>query len=296
MELDGAPGHGQGIAMPAVSTRFAPSPTGWMHLGHAYAAWFSWDRARESGGRFLLRMEDIDAGRVRPGFGQAILDDLRWLGLAWDGEVVWQSARQAAYAEALARLDALGVVYPCFCTRRAIADEIARMGGAPHDGEESTYPGTCRVLAPDLRAERLARGDAHALRLDLAAALRLTGPLAWTDRRFGRQRVDAGRAGDVVLARKDAGTSYHLAVTVDDAWQGIGLVTRGEDLLDSTHIHRLLQALLGLPVPEWEHHRLVRDTQGRRLAKRDDATALRTLRAAGWDAERVLGEARRRAQ
>ena len=278
-----------------MNTRFAPSPTGWLHLGHAYAAWFARERARAAGGRFLLRMEDIDAGRVRPEFGQAIVDDLRWLGLDWDGEIVWQSARQAAYAEALARLGALGVVYPCFCTRRAIADEINRMGGAPHAGEESTYPGTCRVLEPDVRAARLARGDAHALRLDFAAALRLTGPLAWTDRRFGVQRVDAGGAGDVVLARKDAGTSYHLAVTVDDAWQGIGLVTRGQDLLPSTHIHCLLQALLGLPVPEWEHHLLVRDRQGGRLAKRDAAASLRTLRAAGWDPERVLGEARRMA-
>ena len=156
-----------------MNTRFAPSPTGWLHLGHAYAAWFARERARAAGGRFLLRMEDIDAGRVRPEFGQAIVDDLRWLGLDWDGEIVWQNARQAAYAEALARLGALGVVYPCFCTRRAIADEINRMGGAPHAGEESTYPGTCRVLEPDVRAARLARGDAHALRLDFAAALRL---------------------------------------------------------------------------------------------------------------------------
>lgn len=283
--------------MTNADTRFAPSPTGWLHLGHAYAAWFAWDRARQGGGKFRLRMEDIDVGRVRPEYGQAILDDLRWLGLEWEGEVVWQSERRPAYEAALERLRALGVLYPCFCTRKEIAEEIARMGGAPQGEDGPAYPGTCRLLSSDQQAERLGRGEVPAWRLDWAGALRLTGPLEWCDRRFGRRTVPSDGVGDVVLGRKDAGTSYHLAVTVDDAWQGIGLVTRGEDLLVATAIHRVLQALLGLPVPQWEHHGLVRDAQGRRLAKRDEATSLRTLRdERGWGADDILAAARANAE
>lgn len=224
-----------------------------------------------------------------------IEEDLRWLGLDWDGPVVCQSDRFDAYADALARLDALGVLYPCFCTRRAIQDEIARIGGAPQGPDGPLYPGTCRRLGCDERAAMAAAaaatGNPPALRLDVAKALAMTGPLGWTDLGHGGQHARPDELGDVVLARKDAGTSYHLAVTVDDAWQGITLVTRGDDLMPSTHVHRLLQALLGLPVPSWDHHRLVRDANGARLAKRDGAMAIATMRDAGWSPRQVLAAA-----
>jgi glutamyl-Q tRNA(Asp) synthetase len=276
----------------AWTTRFAPSPTGRLHLGHAYAAWFAWQRAGESGGRFLLRIEDLDGTRARPEFTAAILDDLRWLGLGWDGPVPRQSERGAAYQAALDRLRAAGLVYPCFCTRAEIQREIARIGGAPQGETGPPYPGTCRALDPAARADRLARGDGHAWRLDLAAARRRAGPLRWHDRRRGWQEATLPPGGDPVLARKDAPGSYHLAVVVDDAWQEITLVTRGEDLFAATHLHRLLQALLDLPEPAWEHHPLVCDAAGRRLAKRDHDTGLDTLRAAGLGPAAVLERAR----
>ena len=278
-------------------TRFAPSPTGAMHLGHVFAAMVAHGRARESGGRFLLRHEDIDASRCSDAFAAAIEDDLRWLGLTWDGPVLRQSSRLAAYAGALQRLDALGVLYPCFCTRREIQEEIARMGGAPHGPDGPVYPGSCRPNGEAgrtiLAAEAPTSTSPPALRLDVAKAMALTGPLEWRDLRHGPQPAMPDMLGDVVLARKDAGTSYHLAVVVDDAWQGVTLVTRGEDILPSTHIHRLLQALLGLPVPTWDHHPLVCDARGVRLAKRDHAMAIATLRAAGWSPDRILEAARR---
>jgi glutamyl-Q tRNA(Asp) synthetase len=280
---------------PAVVTRFAPSPTGPLHLGHAYAALVAHDLARAADGRFLVRLEDIDTGRCRPEYETALFDDLAWLGLAWDGPVWRQSERFSAYAEALARLDALGVLYPCFCTRRDIADEIARAGGAPHGADGTpTYPGTCRRLDPAARARRIAAGESYALRLDLAAATALAvrghnGPLLFEERGAGPNGergsivADPSPLGDVVLARKDVPVGYHLAVVVDDAAQGVTLVTRGEDLFPATHLHRLLIVLLGLPLPAWHHHALVRDDVGRRLAKRDGARSLATLRAAGVD-------------
>lgn len=269
-------------------TRFAPSPTGRLHLGHAFSALTAWDLAAASGGRCLLRIEDIDRGRSRPAFEAGIRDDLAWLGLAWPEPVLRQSDNLPAYAAALDRLAALGLVYPCTCTRRDIAAALA----APQEGAAApgVYPGTCRGRprsAPD------APPDA-AWRLDLAAAVdRLGGPeavarLAWTEtgpEAAGRHRLDAAAlardTGDVVLGRRDTGIAYHLAVVVDDAAQGVTHVVRGADLLPATPLHRLLQALLGLPVPVWHHHRLIRDAAGRRLAKRDDARALATLRAAG---------------
>ncbi len=266
-----------------VVTRFAPSPTGWLHLGHAYSALVGWRAALAGGGRFLLRIEDIDTGRCRPEYEAAIVEDLAWLGLDWAQPVVRQSERMDLYRAALARLDGLGVLYPCFCTRREIRAEIERMPRAPHGPDGPLYPGTCRRLKSDERAARLADGRTYALRLDVATAAALTGPLAWHDRLAGAQPALAGTLGDVVLARKDTPASYHLCVVVDDAAQDVSLVTRGQDLFHATHVHRLLQALLGLPEPDYAHHALLTDAAGNRLAKRSDAVAIRTLRAAGHD-------------
>lgn len=264
-----------------IVTRFAPSPSGLLHIGHAYAALFAWERARQAGGRFLLRIEDIDESRCREEFVKAIFADLAWLGLRWEEPVRRQSHHLAEYRAALARLDGMGLLYPCFCTRAAIRAEIARAQGAPQGPEGPLYPGTCRRLAPAERAARIAAGEAYALRLDVAAAAARAGPLAWEDERAGTVPADPQSLGDVVLARKDAPTSYHLAVTVDDAAQGVTLVTRGADLFPATHIHRLLQALLGLPTPRYCHHRLVTDAAGERYAKRAGAPSLRALREAG---------------
>jgi glutamyl-Q tRNA(Asp) synthetase len=267
--------------MPAAVTRFAPSPTGLLHLGHAHAALFASHRARAEGGRFLLRLEDIDATRCRPDFAEAIIEDLSWLGLDWDGPVRRQSACFADYRAALARIEAMGLLYPCFCTRAEIAAEIARAGNAPHRSEDTLYPGTCRNRSADERAQRVGSGEPYALRLDLAASLAQTGALVWEDELAGRVALDPTSHGDVVLARKEVPTSYHLAVTVDDALQGVTLVTRGDDLFAATHVHRLLQALLDLPVPRYHHHKLLTDANGRRFAKRDRALTLASLRAAG---------------
>lgn len=263
-------------------TRFAPSPTGYLHLGHAYSALFSFTEARKVGGRFLLRLEDIDTGRCRPQYEQAILEDLHWLGLEWETPVRRQSEHFSEYADALKRLDAMGLLYPCFCTRKEIQAEIARSPGAPHGPDGALYPGTCRTLTADDRRAFLDDGRSYALRLDMAAAIRQAGRLTWHDRRAGLQVARPEAFGDVVLARKDTPTSYHLAVTHDDALQGVTLVTRGQDLFEATHIHRLLQALLDLPVPEYLHHGLLTDPHtGRRLAKRDKSLTLRALRDAG---------------
>jgi glutamyl-Q tRNA(Asp) synthetase len=262
-------------------TRFAPSPTGRLHLGHAFAAMIAHDTARASHGRFLLRFEDIDHTRVRPDCYQFIEDDLRWLGLTWDEVPLRQSHRLDAYAAALERLRSRGVVYPCFCTRREVEQELLGIANAPHGPEGPLYPGTCRLLDRTAAQQRLAAGHNHCWRLDAAAAARLAGPLRFHDLRHGGIEVDPLLLGDVILARKDIATSYHLAVTVDDAFQGITLVTRGEDLLPSTHVHRLLQVLLDLPEPEYLHHRLILDEHGVRLAKRHDALSLETLRRGG---------------
>jgi glutamyl-Q tRNA(Asp) synthetase len=262
------------------TTRFAPSPTGFMHLGHAYSALFA-AAAAGPGGRFLLRIEDIDQGRCRPVYEAAIREDLAWLGLTWAEPVRRQSEHHADYARALGQLEDQGLLYPCFCTRREIAEEIRRAGQAPHGPDGPLYPGTCRSLSRGERAARIAAGEPHALRLDMASAVTRAGELAWHDRGLGRVTARPQDLGDPVLARKDAGTSYHLAVTLDDALQEITLVTRGEDLVPATHLHRLLQALLGLPVPEWQHHRLLTDEAGRRFAKRDQSLSIRALREAG---------------
>jgi glutamyl-Q tRNA(Asp) synthetase len=256
-------------------TRFAPSPTGFLHLGHAYSALFARDQAGKNG-VMRLRIEDIDQSRCRPAYVDAIFEDLSWLGLEWPEQVRVQSQHFAAYQVALERLHALGVLYPCFCTRRQIAESVA----APH-GPTIPYPGTCRALGPNQRADRIAAGEAHAWRLDGARALAITGPLAWRDLSLGEIAADPLSQGDVILARKDFPASYHLTVTWDDAAEGIDLITRGRDLIEATHIHRLLQALLGLPVPVWHHHRLILDEHGDRLAKRHNAPTIRELRAEG---------------
>lgn len=273
--------------MPHPITRFAPSPTGPLHLGHAHAALFAWHQAKDRGGEFLLRIEDIDAGRCRPEFERAIAEDLAWLGLSWPQPVRRQSDHMADYQAALERLLAQGLLYPCFCTRRDIAEEIARSGAAPQGPDGPLYPGICRSISKEQRAVRRMRGTPFALRLDVSKAMALAGPLHWHDRRFGDFTATPEIHGDAVLARKDVPTSYHLSVVVDDAMQGVTLVTRGEDLLPATHLHRLLQALLGLPVPDYHHHGLLTDEAGRRLAKRDDARSLRSLREAGHSAAEV---------
>lgn len=264
-----------------VVTRFAPSPTGGLHLGHAHSALFAFEAARRAGGRFLLRIEDIDRTRCRPEFTQAIFDDLAWLGLEWEEPVRLQSEHFDHYRAGLERLEAMALLYPCFCTRKDIAREAEGAGHAPHGPDGPLYSGHCRCLSPAERKERRAADQPFALRLDVAAALTRVGPLSWRDHDAGEQRARPEMFGDVVLARKDTPTSYHLAVTLDDALQGITLVTRGRDLFEATHVHRLLQALLGLPVPDYAHHRLLTDGQGRRYAKRDKALTLATLRDAG---------------
>jgi glutamyl-Q tRNA(Asp) synthetase len=277
--------------VPEIVTRFAPSPTGLLHLGHAHAALFAWAAARRENGRFLLRIEDIDLGRSRPEFETALFEDLTWLGLSWPTPVRRQSEHLADYRAALDTLDAQGLLYPCFCTRRDVADEIARSGAAPQGPDGPIYPGICRHLSAEERAGRIAAGEAYALRLDVTKAMGLSGALTWHDRGHGTVVATPAIFGDVVLARKDIATSYHLSVTVDDALQGVTLVTRGEDLFAATHLHRLLQALLALPVPDYHHHGLIADEAGRRLAKRDDARSLRSLRDAGHDAAAVRGMA-----
>lgn len=268
------------------TTRFAPSPTGWLHLGHAFAALFAAQQA--DGGRFLVRLEDIDATRARAEYEEAIDEDLAWLGLSWEKPVRRQSDHFDDYRAALSQLEAKGLLYPCFCTRREIQDEIARAGHAPHGPDGPLYPGTCRHLDADERQIRLASGAAYALRLDVMKARSLLdASLTFTDLSRGEITADPFIFGDVVLARKDTPASYHLAVVVDDALQGVTLVTRGEDLLPATHLHRLLQHLLSLPVPRWHHHRLITDESGKRLAKRDDARSLRNLREVGWTPNRV---------
>jgi glutamyl-Q tRNA(Asp) synthetase len=270
-----------------IVTRFAPSPTGRLHPGHAFSAIRAHDLARERGGRFLLRIEDIDPGRSREEFVAEIEGDLMWLGLRWDGPVVRQSTRLDAYRAALGALGAAGLLYPCFCTR----GDIAAAATAPHGPEGPVYPGTCRALDPAMRVQRMAE-EPHAWRLAMDRAFGRTGPLRWHDAIAGDVSAEPVHFGDVVLARKDAPTSYHLAVTVDDARQGVTDVVRGVDLFEATHIHRLLQALLGLPTPCYHHHPLLTDATGRRLAKREGAQTLASLREAGVDPMRLVADLR----
>jgi glutamyl-Q tRNA(Asp) synthetase len=275
-----------------IVTRFAPSPTGFLHLGHAYAALTAYNTAQQQGGRFLLRIEDIDVSRCRPEFERAIYTDLEWLGLRWEKPVRRQSEHFTDYTAALEKLRAMDLLYPCFCTRKEIASEIARAAVAPQASELGPdgprYPGTCRALSNKLRAERLASGTAYALRLHTQKALRYVArELTFEERgrgpngETGVQTARPQDLGDIVLARKELPASYHLAVVVDDALQGVTLVTRGEDLFPATHMQRLLQTLLDLPEPGYAHHRLILDAAGRKFSKRDAAVTLASFRQAG---------------
>jgi glutamyl-Q tRNA(Asp) synthetase len=271
-----------------IVTRFAPSPTGFLHLGHAHSALLGHCTARESNGRFLLRIEDIDRTRCKPEFERAIFDDLHWLGLDWEEPVRRQSDHFADYAAALAQLESGGLLYPCFCSRK----DIAAAASAPHEGETVIYPGTCRGLDPILAAERKAAGEPFALRLDTAKAARRSGPLTFREAEpdgsdLREVRAEPERFGDVVLGRRDTPASYHLCATLDDHLQGVALVIRGEDLRLATHLHRLLQAVLGLASPQYRHHVLLTNGSGVRLSKRDGAMALRALRDRGISAEAV---------
>ena len=263
--------------------RFAPSPTGRLHLGHAYSAVVGHSRARASGGRFLLRIEDLDATRSRPEFVAGIEEDLRWLGLQWDGEPLVQSRRTQHYAAALEQLKERGLVYPCFCTRADIAASLT----APHGDAGSSYPGTCRSLPDD--PERRA-STPHSWRLDCSKALADAGMPSWTEHDGRHFTADPADIGDAILARKDAPASYHLACVTDDAASGVTLVVRGADLRPSTPIQRLLQVLLGLPEPVYCHHPLVTHADGRRLAKRDLAPTLAAMREAGVDGPTLAAE------
>ena len=273
----------------SIVTRFAPSPTGWLHLGHVYAAKIAWERAREAGGRFLLRLEDIDPGRCRPEYAAGIIDDLRWLGLDWDGPIRTQSEHLSEYRATLDALVARGLLYPCFCTRAEIEQEAARSASAPHGPDGPLYPGTCRRLGPGERVARMRAGQSHALRLDVARSLaEIRAPLLYEEERQGSVLCHPERFGDPILARKDVPASYHLCVTQDDAGQGVTLVTRGDDLKPATDLQRLLQALMNWPAPRYAHHELLRDADGRRLSKRDRALTIRELRAGGCSPEQVL--------
>jgi glutamyl-Q tRNA(Asp) synthetase len=282
-------GNSSGCHDGGLTTRFAPSPTGHLHLGHVLAAATAWSRARQAGGRFLLRMEDIDPDRCRPEYAAAIEEDLRWLGLDWDGEVMVQSTRLPLYRAALDRLAARGLLYPCFCSRAEIRREIAATARAPHgpDGAPA-YPGTCRRLSSAARADRIEAGAPHALRLDMGRALADAPELTFTEEGEGEVRCAPGLFGDVVLARRDAPASYHLCVTHDDAAQGVTLVTRAVDLRPATHLHRLIQHLMGWPAPRYAHHALLTDANGQRLSKRDGAVTVREMRAAGVGLGEIL--------
>jgi glutamyl-Q tRNA(Asp) synthetase len=272
--------------------RFAPSPNGYLHLGHALSALVNFDRARAAGGRFLLRMEDIDQTRCRPEFEAAIYEDLAWLGLSWETPVRRQSEHFDDYRKALARLEAEGLVYASFESRAEIARLVAERdakGGWPRDPDGTPlYPGTARTMSAAERAERMQAGEPYALRLDMEAA-RAAGLLTWRETgsgpggESGSVTAQPQAWGDVVLGRKETPTSYHLSVIVDDALQGVTHVVRGQDLFWSTSVHRLLQHLLDLPCPIYHHHRLVLDADGRKLSKSTRATALRALRREGVD-------------
>jgi glutamyl-Q tRNA(Asp) synthetase len=263
-------------------TRFAPSPTGGLHLGHAFSALFAEAEARRRGGAFLLRIEDIDIGRCRPEFESGIAEDLRWLGLDWSQPVRRQSEHMDDYRAALDRLDGMELLYRCFLSRRELGEALSAPHLSPNTGPDGpAVTDTDRLMDERERDHRLAAGEPFALRLRMARAVERVGPLAWRDLDRGEQPATPEIFGDVVLARKDVPTSYHLAVTVDDAIQGVTHVTRGEDLFAASHVHRLLQALLDLPVPVWRHHRLLTDAGGRRFAKRDRAVTIASLREAG---------------
>lgn len=288
--------------MPPPVFRFAPSPNGYLHLGHAYSALLNFDLVRRSGGKFLLRIEDIDAARCRPEYETAIYDDLAWLGIVWEQPVRRQSDHLGLYAEAVARLMKENLVYPGFESRAEIARMVAEkdaLGVWPRDPDGAPlYPGSAKLLSATEREQKIQQGVPYALRLDMGAALARVGELTWAeegcgpDRETGRIAALPGAWGDVILARKETPTSYHLSVAIDDAFQGVTHVVRGKDLFWATSVHRLLQRLLDLPEPRYRHHALIRDGAGRKLSKSSLSTGLRELRASGksvQDVRRIVG-------
>jgi len=277
------------IKNPAYVTRFAPSPTGRLHKGHAYSALMAYRAAEKNGGRFLLRIEDIDPTRCKPEFTDGIYEDLAWLGLTWEEPVRQQSQHFAEYQAALDTLEAMGVIYPCFCTRKDIQAEIARSKRAPHGPDGPLYPRLCHTKKDTDRDHLIKSGAPHAWRLDLPAALdHIAAPLVWHDEIKGDVQATPEALGDVVLARKDTPTSYHLSVVVDDALQGVTHIVRGEDLFHATHIHIVLQKLLGLPTPIYRHHKLLTDKQGQRFAKRNKSATLAQMRSMGLSPTELL--------
>jgi glutamyl-Q tRNA(Asp) synthetase len=270
-------------------TRFAPSPTGHLHLGHVYSASLAREAAKKSGGAFLLRIEDIDVGRCRSEYEQGIYEDLSWLGFNWEEPVRRQSDHLQDYAELVSRLHDRELLYPCFCTRKEIAAEIAHSTSAPHGPEGSVYPGICRDMSADDQQRNYDKGKAYALRLNMVKAIAqfdLTA-LRFHEQDKGYIQCNPAPFGDIILARKDTPTSYHLSATFDDAIQGVNHIVRGQDLFPSTHIHRLIQALLGLPTPSYFHHGLISDGKGRRLSKRDKDATIKSLREHGYQPEDV---------
>ncbi len=273
-----------------VITRFAPSPTGRLHLGHAYSALFAESLAIRDGGKFLLRIEDIDKNRCKDEHIEGIYEDLQWLGIRWSPEVLLQSSRFDEYKNSINKLREMEVLYPCFCSRKKIEAEQSNVGLAPHGSDSPKYSGSCREIGSEERECRMANGDPHSWRLDCSKAYSMTGQLQWFDQLAGNINVEPSILGDVIISRKDIATSYHLAVTLDDADQGITLISRGEDLMESTHVHRLLQCLLGLPVPQWCHHKLITNSDGERFSKREGSLTLKEMRDSGIKAKDLRHE------
>jgi glutamyl-Q tRNA(Asp) synthetase len=269
-----------------IITRFAPSPTGLLHLGHAYSALLV-DAVVGSGDIFLLRIEDIDQGRCRPEYESAILEDLHWLDIQWQNPLRRQSEHMADYTEALDRLQGDGVLYPCFCSRKEMAEERARLGISSQGPDGPIYPGSCRNLDPGKESEFIEQKKPFALRLDMQEATARVGSLTWVDADKGEILATPEIFGDVVLARKETPTSYHLSATLDDHIQGVNLIIRGQDLFHATHIHRLLQKLLGLKTPRYHHHHLLLDDNGQKFAKREKSLTLQELRMGGVTPEQI---------
>ena len=270
------------------NTRFAPSPTGHMHLGHVFSALFSYEAAKKLGGKFILRMEDIDSQRSSKVFEESIYEDLEWLQIKYITDIRYQADHMDDYKGAIKELQKLDMVYPCFCSRSDIKAEIMRAGNAPHEEETSIYPGTCRRLSKEERIKKIAIGTSFAWRLNIRAAAKKLGNLVWRDLRLGKHTVPVGTMGDVVLARKDVPTSYHLSATLDDHIQRIGLVTRGEDLVSATHVHKIIQSLLELKSPIYLHHPLILDSKGVRLSKRTRAQTVKSLKTSGLKRNDVI--------
>jgi glutamyl-Q tRNA(Asp) synthetase len=270
------------------NTRFAPSPTGHMHLGHVFSALFSYEAAKKLGGKFVLRIEDIDSQRSSKIFEESIYEDLEWLQIKYIKDIRHQSEHMDDYKGAIKELQKLDMVYPCFCSRSDIKAEIMRAGNAPHEAEISIYPGTCRRLSKEERSEKISTETSFAWRLNIRAASKKLGNLVWTDLRLGKHTVPVGTMGDVVLARKDVPTSYHLSATLDDHIQRIGLVTRGEDLVSATHVHKIIQSLLELKSPIYLHHPLILDSKGVRLSKRTRAQTVKSLKTSGLKRDDVI--------